>query len=156
MDLQRLEDMFRELLQAIQAVVDSEEEIPDDLQGALAQTLGLLYEKIEASRAAPLPTAPEIPQSEYPSSNVNGLKYDPNTQKLYVQFHGPYPQAEGSIYSYDNVPPFLVDLLESGKIGPKTSGKNKYHQWVKGVTPSLGGALNALLKAGGFAYQKLS
>jgi KTSC domain len=97
-----------------------------------------------------------LPSADYPSSNVHGFHYTPENQELQVQFHGPYPNAEGSIYSYSGVPEFIFNILEKGSIAPKTSGKNRYHEWRKGVTPSLGAAVNALLKAGGFQYTKLS
>lgn len=100
--------------------------------------------------------APEIPSGPYPSSNVEGFNYDPKSGKLQVQFHGPYPQAKGSIYEYDDVPEYIYDIFSRGAVGPRTSGKNRYHEWIKGVTPSLGGSLNALLKGGKFNYRRVS
>ena len=90
------------------------------------------------------------------SSNVEGFKFDPKNKKLYIQFHGPYPQAKGPQYVYDDVPDFIYAILERGAVGPKTSGKNKYHEWIKGVTPSYGAVVNALIKAGGFNYRKVA
>lgn len=122
-------------------------------------TLEVFSRAIEyiSSKKEVLPEKPkQLPSAEFPSSNINGFLYDPDTQKLLVQFHGPYPKAAGSIYSYDGVPKYLFDILSAGGVGPKTSGQNRYHRWIKGVTPSLGGSVNAILKAGGFPYQRLS
>lgn len=152
---------MNELIAYAQSIIDYLSENGGRLDTASQQALGGLLQNIlqvieqNENPAIPQPL-PEIPASPFESSNVNGMKYDPKTQNLLVQFHGKYPEAEGDIYQYSGIPPFIFDLLEKGKIGPKTSGKNRFHQWVKNVTPSLGGALNALLKAGGFQYQKLS
>ena len=131
----------------------------------LASFLSLLQDALEmlvqssdqATDQAPLTNVQQsITPGQYPSSQINGFKYDPKQRKLLIQYHGPYPQAAGPVYSYDDVPEFIFNILQSGRVGPKTSGQNRYHKWQKGVTPSLGGAVNALIKSGGFKYSKIS
>lgn len=148
-------DLLQSLMQQVIAAQDefSEEE--------MANMFKLFEEAAEVIRQQEAPIeAPSskgnLPSSPYPSSNVNGFLYDPDTQELKVQFHGPYPQAAGSVYSYTGVPKYLFDIIQKGSVGPKTSGSNRYHQWLRGITPSLGGTVNAILKAGGFPYQRLS
>ncbi len=167
-------DEFREILRAI---IEQSQELVDEFSeeetAAIAQFITRSLEFLQRQQAVPVPpeTAinappqqppgappqqPELPLAPHESSNINGFLYNPNTQELKVQFHGPYPNAAGAIYSYAKVPEFIYNIFSQGAIGPKTSGQNRYHRWIRGVTPSHGGALNALLKAGGFAYQRLS
>jgi len=152
-----------EVIDLLQSLMQQAGELADELsEEEMAQVLTLFQEAIqliqeqEAEIGIGNGSDLNLPSSEYPSSNVNGFYYDPDSQELKVQFHGPYPQAEGPVYSYAGVPEYIFKILERGGVGPKTSGQNRYHAWHKGVTPSLGAAVNALLKAGGFAYQKLS
>lgn len=156
-------DEIREALLAfIEEMARDIDNISDDefdrIMIILEEMIGVLNQlQQEQAPTAPLEQAQTpIKPGPYPSSNVNGFHYDPQTKELKVQFHGPYPQAEGSIYSYKNVPEYIYDIFSRGAVGPKTSGQNRYHKWIKGVTPSLGGSLNALLKAGKFPYQRLS
>jgi hypothetical protein len=152
---QELRELLQELMQAVALVMQSGEQLPDKLQGMIAQTLELLFTRIEeATQGAPA-VLPTVPAAEFPSSNVNGFKYDPKNQELLVQFHGPYPQAAGPTYSYKNVPPFIYDVISRGAVGPKTSGQNRYHRWIRGVTPSLGASVSALVKNGGYSYTKI-
>lgn len=126
-------------------------------QAALAQMIQQFGQLIEElGRQTTGTPIPDLPTADYPSSNVNGYKYDPESGDMLVQFHGPYPNAAGPIYKYSGVQPFVFDIIRRGAVGPKTSGKNRYHQWFKGVTPSHGASVNALLKAGGYNYQRLS
>jgi hypothetical protein len=97
-----------------------------------------------------------IPSSPYPSSNINGFQYDPQSGKLLVKFMGKDTADSGPTYSYEGVPEYIFDIFRRGAVGPKTTGKNKYHAWFKGKTPSHGAAMAALIKAGGFPYQRLS
>ena len=150
-----------EVIDLLQRLMQQAAELADELsEEEMAEVLRVFTEAVkfveEGNAQALSPEAiPEIAASEHESSNVNGFFYDPDKQELLVQFHGPYPQAAGSIYSYQNVPPYLYDILSRGAVGPKTSGANRYHRWIKGVSPSLGGSVNAILKAGGFPYQKI-
>ena len=99
---------------------------------------------------------PEIPAGQYPSSNVEGFKFDPKTKELLIQYHGKFPNAKGPIYAYSQIPEFIYKILERGAVGPRTSGANRYHAWHRGVTPSYGAAVNALIKSGGYNFTRLS
>lgn len=123
-------------------------------------------EKVVADQVAPStpevpptpPTGqvPELDPAPHESSNINAFKYDPETEQLYVKFQGKYPSQNGPVYSYEGVPAYIFNIFARGAVGPKTSGKNDWHEWKKGVTPSHGAAMNALIKAGAFPYQKVS
>ena len=89
----------------------------------------------------------------FPSSNVAGMKYDPQNQSLLVKFHGDNGEP---VYQYDGVPPQIFYLLEHGNAFAKTRGKNKWGEWWPMKNPSIGAALNQFLKAGGFPYQRIS
>jgi hypothetical protein len=160
-DINALETLLRDFLQAIQLVIESGEQLSDEFQGQIAQTLQLLTDRIERLRTDQGPTGgmPPIEELEpgpFPSSNVNSFKYDPKSQRLLVKFHGKDTADNGPTYGYEGIPEFIFDIFRRGAIGPKTTGRNKYHAWYKGVTPSLGASMNALIKAGGYAYQRLS
>ena len=151
-----------EVIDLLEQLMGQAAELSDELsEEEMAEILRIFQEAVELIQQGnpqdlSSSTTPEVPSGQFPSSNVNGYKYDPDTGELLVQFHGPYPQAEGSIYSYKDVPKYIYDVFSKGAIGPKTSGSNAYHTWNRGVTPSLGGSLNALLKAGGFEYSRIS
>jgi len=157
---QALRQLLQTIMTTYQQVVDSGEVLPDEIQNALAQYINTLVSLIESSSGAeglaPTTSVPQVPQGNFPSSNVNGFKYNPDNGEMFVQFHGPYPQSAGPVYSYSGVPQYIFDIISRGAVGPKTSGKNKYHSWFRGVTPSLGASVNALLKAGGFSYRKVA
>lgn len=91
----------------------------------------------------------------YPSSNINAFKYDPKNSKLFVKFQDKFPFNNGPVYVYDGVPAYIVDVFSRGAVAPKTSGKNKWHKWQKGITPSLGAAMHALIKSGAFPYSRI-
>lgn len=160
-ELQELEQLLKELVQGIQQVIQSGEILSDEFQGQLAKTLGLLVDRIDQLQSQdPVQglqpqSVPELQQGGFPSSNVNSFKYDPRNQNLFVKFHGKDSAESGPIYSYEKVPEYIFDIFRRGGVAPKTSGKNKYHQWFEGVTPSLGASMNALIKGGGYAYQRL-
>jgi hypothetical protein len=132
-----------------------------EVKNKLSQVMDHVASRISELRSQESPAdtmAPSIPQLEpgpFESSNVNSFKYDYPNEKLFVKFHGTDSAESGPIYSYEGVPKFIFDTFRKGAIGPKTSGKNKYHTWVKGVTPSLGAAMNSLIKNGGYPYQKV-
>lgn len=97
-----------------------------------------------------------FPQAGLQSSNVFGSLYDPKHRKLFVKFQGSKDYGQGSTYVYDNVPPSVARLMEMGQGIAKTTGQNKWGSWWKGKIPSLGAALNQLIKKANFAYQKLA
>lgn len=166
MDLQELEQLLKDLMQSTQMVMQSGEELSDEFMGAIAETLNRLYTRIEEARQnenqssadnlPPTQAVPQLDQGPYPSSNVNSFKYDPNKQTLFVKFHGQDSADSGPTYRYENVPRNIYDVFSKGRVAPKTSGQNKYHQWIKGVTPSLGASLYALIRNGGYPYQKIA
>lgn len=161
MDVQELEGLLRELLQAVEQVIASGEELSDEFQGMLAQTFEVLVNKIDQlKKENPIDqftsNIPELDKGPFASSNVNSFKYDPRNQKLFVKFHGKDSADSGPVYGYEGVPEFIFDVFRRGAVAPRTSGKNKYHEWFKGVTPSLGASMNALIKAGGYQYKRIS
>lgn len=162
-ELQTLEQLLNELLQGIQDVIQSGEVLTDDFQLLLAQELEYLTTRIDELKSQnpveglqPNTQAPELQPGPFPSSNINSFKYDPKNERLFVKFHGKDNADSGPVYGYQGVPEFIFDVFRRGAVAPKTSGKNKYHQWFKGVTPSLGASMNALIKAGGYAYNRIS
>lgn len=97
----------------------------------------------------PLGQADGVQQAPLQSSNVYGFRYDPLKKRLTVRFQ------EGSVYRYEGVPKLIFDMFAHGDGVAKTSGSNRYGRWWKGKNPSLGAALNELIKLGGFPYQKI-
>jgi|SRR3974390_39914 len=158
MELQELEELMRDLLQAIQLMVDYGEEMSDELQGAVAQTLEMLYNRIEQLRGEAPPEPPAEPEltEAMPSSNVEGFAYDDENGRLYVRFLGKHPDRNGPIYQYENVPPNIFEIFSKGAIPAKTNGKNKWGRWWKGKYPSMGAAMYHLIRAGGFPYQRVA
>ena len=102
------------------------------------------------------PQVPQLQPGPYPSSNVNSFKYDPNNEQLFVKFHGKDSANSGPTYVYQNIPRNIYDVFSKGRVAPRTSGQNRYHRWIRGVTPSLGASLYALIREGGFPYQKIA
>lgn len=162
MNPEELEALLQELLQAINQVVQSGEKLTDEFQALLAQTLNNLLTRIDEAKNAPsvqlnAPTQqPNLEPGPYPSSNVNAFKYNPINGTLFVKFHGKDTADAGPVYRYENIPKNIYDLFSKGRVAPKTSGQNQYHRWIRGVTPSLGASLYALIRNGGFPYQKMS
>lgn len=127
--------------------------------GELLQNILQLIEESSQDSVQGLTPSSEVPQLEqgpYPSSNINSFKYNPDNGQLFVKFHGTDSADSGPTYSYQNVPKNIYDVFSQGRVGPKTSGENQYHRWIRGVTPSLGASLNALIKNGGYPYQRVA
>ncbi len=93
-----------------------------------------------------------IPNTELPSSNVAGMKYNPRDGKLFVKFHG---ERSEPIYQYDAVPPQIFQLLKHGNAFAQTKGKNRWGEWWPMKNPSIGASVNQYLKKGGYAYHKI-
>lgn len=91
-----------------------------------------------------------------PSSNIESFSYNPKTENLYVRFLGDYPNRQGPIYQYEGVPIDIYKIFRKGSIPAKTTGENSWGEWYRGKIPSIGAAMAALIKAGGFPYQRLS
>jgi len=99
---------------------------------------------------------PEMDRAPHESSNINALKYDPKKQQLFIKFMGKDTANSGPVYSYQNVPQNIFDVILRGGVAPITSGRNRYHAWHRGITPSHGAAVSALIKKGGYPYQRMS
>ncbi len=165
-ELELLEQLMNELLVVIQEVLQSGEVLSDEFQGILAEELQYTTSRIEQLKSQQgsveslPPNAPQnIPKLDagpFDSSNVNSFKYDPNLQRLFVKFHGKDSANSGPVYLYENVPKNIYDVFSKGRVAPKTSGSNRYHTWIKGVTPSLGASLYALIRNGGFPFARMS
>lgn len=156
MDVTQLRSLLSELLQAIEMVMQSGEELPDELQGEIAKTIELLYNKIEQLSGEAPTNIPELSSAPHASSQINSFKYNPKTEDLFVKYQDKYPGTNGPVYKYTGVPQFIYNIFSRGAVPPKTSGRNAWHEWKKNVTPSLGAAANALIKAGGYNYTRMS
>lgn len=155
-----LQTLLIQLVQGINQVLNSGEHLSDEFQGMLAQTLEAIVARIDETSQETIPSLggppPELEPGPYPSSNVNSFKYNPKTGTLFVKFHGKESADSGPIYRYQNVPLNVYDVFSKGRVAPKTSGQNRYHRWIRGVTPSLGASLYALIREGGYAYQRVA
>lgn len=153
-----MEPWLDEVLAILLEMLEAGEEIPDEIYDEIIQALegeALSPEGPPISTASQEPQS-QLPPSPYPSSNINSFKYDPATQKLLVKFMGKDTANSGPTYKYEGVPDYIVDIFARGAVGPKTTGKNKYHAWFKGITPSHGAAMAALIKKGPYPYQKVA
>jgi len=160
-ELQELEQLLRELMQGIQAVLQSGEMLSDQFQGQLAQTLELLVNRIDQLQAEnptedlqPIQTQPQLNES-MPSSNIESFGYDNKNGNLLVRFLGDYPNREGPTYAYSGIPRQIFDLFQKGAIPARTNGKNKWGKWWKGKTPSIGASMYTLIKGGAYPYQRI-
>lgn len=185
-ELESLEEVIRNILNGVQETIQSGEILSDEFQGQLADLLtqatdriSQLYQEIEEQAelgqaeqeqaevaesvnppTPPVPPTggpiPPLDAAPHESSNINAFRYEPESGKLYVKFQGKYPQQNGPVYSYENVPKHIFEVFRRGSVAPKTSGSNAWHTWKEGVTPSHGAAMYALIKQGGYPYQRLS
>lgn len=181
--IEGLKNLIRQLVDGVQRVIQSGEILSDEFQGMIAQTLAKAFGRLEEAErtnaeepipeetpqalpeaptpppATPsIPTGGEVPPLEaapFESSNINGFRYDPESGQLFVKFQGKYPAQNGPVYRYEGVPKYIFDVFNRGAVGPKTSGSNAWHTWRRGVTPSHGAAMAALIKNGGFPYQRI-
>ncbi len=140
------------ILELVLEIIESGGILDDEL---IRNISSIIMEALQSMQPAAAPV-PETPKAPYPSSNIFGFQYDPQAQKLLVKFMGKDTANAGPVYSYDGVPKFIFDVLRRGAVGPKTSGKNKWHTWKKGKMPSHGAAMAALIKEGGFNYRKVA
>jgi len=155
---------MNELIELVQQfmsmIMESQDEFSDEELTELFAIANdvLLFIQEEASQGGggDIISEPDLPAAEFPSSQVNGFRYDPKTQKMQVQFHGKFPEAAGPQYEYENVPQWMFDIFSRGAVGPTTSGSNGFHRWKKDKMPSYGAAMNHLIKAGGFPYKKVA
>lgn len=163
MEIQLLETIIDEILAGIQELLTSGERLSDEFQGMIADELEATLQRIEQLRGEEQPniTPPSPPEklrmeSPFPSSNIHSFAYDPKKQKLFVRFQDRFPAQNGPVYSYDGVPQEIFRIFASGAVPPRTTGRNRWHAWYRGVSPSLGASMNALIKAHGYPYRRVS
>lgn len=164
MNEQKIEELKNALREILQMIAARNQPMTPQLKDALAQLVEHVGNRIQQLRAQESPAeglqpqtqVPQLQPGPYPSSNVNSFKYEPSNGTLFVKFHGKDSANSGPIYQYGNVPKFVYDVFSKGRVAPKTSGQNKYHRWIKGVTPSLGASLYALIRNGGYSYSRIS
>lgn len=160
-EIEELEDILDAILAGVQEALANGEFLSEELQAQIAQEIILLTEEIDALYAQgeqapePITEVPPLSPAPHASSQIHSFKYDPDNQSLFIKYQDKYPGTNGPVYQYDGVPKFIFDVFRRGAVGPKTTGRNAWHAWKKGVTPSLGAAANALIKAGGYNYQRI-
>jgi len=164
--LNALEESLRRIVSATENFITGGGELSPEEEKELADVLRLGGERILELRQAiseeerpiesPQAQIPQLPKAPHPSSNINSFKYDPDNEQLYVKFHGKDTADSGPTYSYQGVPEYIFDVFRRGAVGPRTSGENKYHRWYKGITPSLGASMYALIKEGPYPYTKIA
>jgi len=155
-----IRELVQVSLQEIQQLrqQQQQEEEQQEIEQAEAEQAQTANELGPPSPPATTTTGEPIPPLEtapHPSSNINAFRYDPESQRLIVKFQDKYPKQNGPVYAYEGVPKYIFDVFAKGSIGPKTSGKNAWHRWRKGVTPSHGAAMHALIKSGAFPYSRM-
>jgi hypothetical protein len=106
----------------------------------------------EMPKAEPQIGSDGMEDALYQSSNVVAMKYDPQTQRMWVKFHG---NTQEPVYQYEGVPEVIFNLVQHGTAFAKTRGQNKWGSWWPMKNPSIGASINQYLKAGGYAYQRL-
>lgn len=158
---QEINRLKLQLKQFMELVLGIGEEPPEEIQDLVLQVIQHIGGKIEALRSQQGQSDTNAEPSNltpgpYPSSNINAFAYDPESGELKVKFQDKYPSQNGPIYSYSGVPSYIFDLFRRGAVAPRTSGRNQWHEWKKGVTPSLGASMYGLIRAGGYPYQRLS
>lgn len=161
MNEQRIEELKAALQGVMDMIMQRGTPLTNALKAMLLQVMQFVADRIEDLRSGdvpdlPPPEPPELEPAGYPSAQINAFNYDPDSKQLYVKFQGKYPEENGPVYQYENVPENLFKLFARGAVAPKTSGKNAWHEWKKGIAPSLGASMNALIKEGGFRYSRIS
>jgi len=151
-----LQAVMAEILSIVTEIVASGEQIDDDTMSAVAKLIEAITRRTLQLRLTVPVATPELDEAPFPSSNVNSFKYDPNKRRLFVKFMGKDSANAGPTYRYEGVPSFIYEVFRRGAVGPKTSGRNKYHEWQKNVMPSLGAAMHWLVKNGGYPATQVS
>lgn len=154
---QQINELKEALRDVMMIIAERGQPITPDLKALLVQVMEHVANRIQQLRGQeqlPIQT-PKLDSAPYPSSNINAFKYDYDTGNLFVKFQGKDTADSGPTYSYQNVPKFIYEIFRKGGVAPKTSGKNKYHEWIKGVTPSLGAAMYHLIRDN-YPYQKVA
>jgi hypothetical protein len=133
---------------------------PDPELNALARNpsqLRNVLERLESQVTLPAGEVSDgIPKADLQSSNVYGFSYNPREKRLFIKFNGKNEVGDGPVYEYEGVPPAIFKIFRAGAIPAKTKGSNKWGSWWQGKNPSLGAAMNALIKLGGYPYQQVA
>jgi hypothetical protein len=159
-----LQGILDQIVDSIEEILLSGEEIPDEIQGMLAEEIEVTMREIAElqSQIVPekvLPTAPpptQQPQGQIQSSNINRFAYDPKKRQLFVKFQGDFPQENGPVYQYQNVPEEIFEVFRRGAIPARTNGRNRWGKWWVGKTPSLGATFYQTIRNGGYPYQRVA
>lgn len=163
MNEQKINELKEALRQVMMMIAERNQPLSPDLKSMLVKVMEHVANRIQELRQegqepqipSSLEQEKELNEAPYPSSNINAFKYDYDNGKLLVKFHGKDSADSGPVYSYEGVPRFIYDTFRKGGVAPITSGKNKYHQWIKGVTPSLGAAMYHLIRTN-YPYQRVA
>lgn len=164
MNEQRIEEIKNALREIVGLITASGKPMSEEVKQLLGQVMEHVANRIQELRAEespseemqPPPISPQTETANFPSSQIHAFKYDPKNKNLVVKFQDKYPGTNGPVYAYSGVPEYIFDVFRRGAVAPKTSGRNAWHKWKEGVTPSLGASMAALIKNGGFQYQRLS
>ena len=155
-----MDELLNYVLQLIDYIEANGANLNDETQQELAvflqevmQFIAEYQQPVEGLPPGQPPT--ELTAAPYPSSNINGFKYDYKTGKLLVKFMGKDTADSGPVYSYEGVPKFIYDIFSRGAVPPKTSGRNRWHEWREGVMPSLGAAMYHLIRTN-YPYERLT
>lgn len=157
MNEQKIQELKDSLRAVVTLIAQRGQQLSPELKTMLVKVMEHVANRIQELRtttALPQPIQ-ELDQAPYPSSNINAFKYDYDNGNLLVKFMGKDTADSGPIYKYSGVPKFLYNIFRQGGVAPITSGKNKYHEWHEGVTPSLGAAMYHLIRDN-FPYQKVA
>lgn len=140
MNRRELEEILRQLTQAIQQVIASGEELSDEFQGLLAQTLGTLVQRIEEA-----PQEPEAPQEQPPEPPAAAQPPISSDVELLWVLAGQDPQAFIS-YLRNFPTPSTQGLLQD--VGLLNSTIERLQtQMPQGVTPVADGIPHAPLQS---------
>ena len=157
MNEQKIQDLKDALREVMMMIAERNQPVSDEMKAAIVQVMEHVANRIQQLRAEESNIkVPPLNSAEYPSAQINSFNYDPKKGALFVKFQGDYPNQNGPIYRYSNIPQNIFNLFKRGAVAPKTSGKNAWHEWKKGLAPSLGASMNALIKSGGYSFQKVA
>lgn len=161
MNEEKIDQLKEALREVMMIIAERNQPLSEDLKVLLVQVMEHVAQRIKELRSqeqegGPILT-PEKPLTPgpFPSSNINAFDYDYETGQLKVKFQGKDVADAGPTYTYEGVPKFIFDIFRRGAVPPKTSGKNKWHTWKKGVMPSLGAAMYHLIRTN-YPYQRVA
>jgi hypothetical protein len=164
MNEQKINELKEALRSVMMMIAERNQPLNEDLKLMLVRVMEHVANRIQELRnegqveGLTPPSAfkePEIEQA-MPSSNIYGFNYDYDDGKLLVKFQGNDGVGQGPVYAYEGVQPYIFNLFKKGASIAKTTGKNKWGEWFKGKSPSIGAAMHAFIKNGGYPYQKLA